>query len=225
MVAPRPKVNSQLSPSWDLVNPSVQLVRQNFEPIVFINLLPALVMLLGSVLLRHSQQRGIAIEAVGGLWLLVNAPVTYYLQLAASHGRRPATSECYSRGLPYFWRLLGFEIVFLILLAIGLFLLIVPGLIVLRRYYLTPFYIIDQRLGIFAAMRSSHADTQPLAGYIWGTIGVGIAIAILAAFVSSLTVIGAIASAFVGLIYLFGPALRYREVIAAAGSLGKMSLK
>lgn len=193
------------------------LVRSNFDQVLFINLLPALVVSLGGLVLAKDKGLGIVIEAIGLLWILISTPVSYYLQIRATKGQPPTALDCYRRGLPYFWRIIGFEIWYSVLLLVGLVLLIVPGLVVLNRYFLTPFYIVDQNLGLGPAMSASRADAEHAAGYIWGTVGVLVAFAILASIVSYIALIGVILSAFVALMYLFGPVLRYREVAQTDG--------
>jgi hypothetical protein len=205
-----------MTPSWQLVQPSLNLTRKNFESIIVIVLLPVLLTLLGSLLItKGSHNLGNFIEVIGVIWLVINAPVSYYLQLAAARGGQPGIRECYASGLPYFWRVIGFEIWFSVLMLIGLVLLIVPGLIVLRRYYLTPFYIIDRKLDIGAAMTAAHQETNLVAGFVWGTIGVVVAFAIVASILSVAGPVGVVAADFVALIYLFGPVLRYREIAKA----------
>lgn len=207
----------QMTGSWELVRPSYELIKLHIDQVIAINLIPSLVVALGSIVyVNQSKSLGSTIQFIGGVWLLINLPVAYYLQLAAAKGELPSTRECYQRGLPYFWRLLGFGVLFALLLIGGLILLIVPALIILRRYFLAPFYMIERNLGILSAMDISSKQSKPAAGYIWGTIGVMVTFMMLASILSYVAIFGAILSSVVPLIYLFGPVLRYKEVAASA---------
>jgi uncharacterized membrane protein len=93
-----------------------------------------------------------------------------------------------------------------------MFALVIPGLILLRGLYLSQYYIIDQDLAPVEALKKSFEQSKPHAGYIWGTIGVGAVFGILTVGIGQIAVVGTILSLAVGLIYLFGPALRYGEI-------------
>lgn len=207
----------ELTPSWSLVRPSVELVKENYETVLIVVLLPALLTDFGSLTLANSQLTGLTIIGIGVFWRLINLPVSYYLQTKAASGKSPTLAECYRRGLPFGLKIIAFEIFFFIITVIGLILLIVPGLIIFRRYYLTPFYIVKSGLPIDAAMHASAEDTRPVSGFVWGTVGVIVAFSFLALFVSLIRYLGPILAALVSLIYFFGPALRWREISRSAG--------
>lgn len=207
----------ELTPSWSLVRPSLDLVRQNSEAVIFIILLPALLLDFGSLIIASSRLTGLVIIIVGIIWRIFNISVSDYLQVKAASGKTVSVAECYRRGLRFWLRIVAFEILFGIMILIGLILVIVPGLIVLRRYYYTPFYIINKDMSIGAAMRASASDTLPVSGWVWGTFGVTFAFAILALLLTSIRYIGPLLAALVSLIYFFGTALRWREVSRAAG--------
>lgn len=201
-----------MTPSWELVQPSLALVRKNYEAILIIVLLPALLSEYGALVYSGKKPIAIIIIAVALVWRLLNVPVSYYLQLRAASGKVPTIAECYRRGLPFWLRIVGFEILFVIMLIIGFVLLIVPGLVVLRRYYLTPYYIINKDLPIGAAMKMSARETKPVSGWVWGMFGVMLVFIFLQATISSIKFIGPIIAVLISLIYLFGPALRWQEV-------------
>jgi hypothetical protein len=102
------------------------------------------------------------------------------------------------------------------LLVIGFLLLIVPGIVLLilfiKRYYLANYYLIDRNLGIKEALLQSHHETAPIAGSIWGIIGVQATFALVAGILGSISIIGAIPGVFIQLVCLYLPALRYREI-------------
>lgn len=113
-------------------------------------------------------------------------------------------------------RIIGFSLFFAVLLICGLILLIIPGLIVLRRYILSPFYIIDNNLTITQAMRKSAAQTKSASGYIWGTLAVIISISLTVALISELFYsvpgLSIIINTLLSPLYYFLLALRYNEL-------------
>lgn len=212
---------AKMTPSWNLLRPSVELVVKMPEQVIVLVLLPSLLTVLGSVLALHDTSAGLGVRALGGLWILVNVAATYYLQLAGARGQTPSLAECYRDSWHYYWRILGFTILFSVMLLVGLVLLIVPGLIVLRRYFLAFFYILDDDLSIRDAMKKCSSQTKPFAANVWGVLGVVVAVAFLSAAIASLifaTVpsVGAVVAAIFSLSYLFLPAMRYLEIKKAS---------
>lgn len=207
----------KLTPSWELVRPSLDRLRQNSEAVIIIVLLPALLVDFGSLMVVNNRLVGVLALLVAAVWRLLNLPVSYYLQTKVAGGKTPSVGECYNRGLPFWFKIVGFEIWFAILVAIGFILLIIPGLIMLRRYFFTPFYIISKNLPISQAMTASRRQTLPVSGWVWGMFGVVFAFAVLSAIVTEVPFIGPILAALVSLIYFFGPALRWQEVKRGGG--------
>ena len=211
---------SKLSPSWSLVPLSWELLRRNVTQAVIFGLLPALLFDLGALLSKSNYRLGGAVLVVSLVWLGVTTPAMYVFQLAAIRGKTVGTSATYLRGLHYFWRLVGYILLMSVLITVGLLALVVPGLIFIRRYILGPYFIVDKDASISEAMRLSAAHTKPVAGKIWGTLGVLTVCSLGASIASSVLFIGlpggsAIASSIVSLVFIFVMPLRYREVMAA----------
>jgi hypothetical protein len=106
------------------------------------------------------------------------------------------------------WRLIGLYIVTGLIIFVGFILLIIPGLIMLRRYFLAPYVMMDKNCGIREAMDRSAAISKPHSGYIWGIIGV----TILISMVGIIPLIGSIVAFTMGMFYSVAPALRYQEL-------------
>jgi hypothetical protein len=106
------------------------------------------------------------------------------------------------------WRLVGLYLLVALYVVIGLILLIIPGLIMIRRYYLAPYAMIDRNCGIKEAMERSAAMSKPYSGSIWGIIGVMILISL----VGIVPLIGWLASLILGMLYVVAPALRYQQL-------------
>jgi uncharacterized membrane protein len=106
------------------------------------------------------------------------------------------------------WRLLGLYVVMGLIILVGLILFIIPGLILIRRYFLAPYVMIDKKVSIREALDHSAALSKLNAGSIWGIIGV----MILIGMVNIIPIIGGLASFVLGSLYSVAPALRYQEL-------------
>lgn len=106
------------------------------------------------------------------------------------------------------WRLFGLYIVIGLVVFIGLILFIVPGLIMARRYFLAPYVMIEQKLGIRESLDKSAALSRLNTGSIWGIFGVMLLIGL----VNIIPVIGGLASFALGSLYSVAPALRYEQL-------------
>jgi uncharacterized membrane protein len=140
----------------------------------------------------------------------------YYLQVSAAKNKIVGTADLYRKSWRYLGRLLGFTILFAAMLIIGFILLIVPGFIVLRRYILTSYYIVDKDLPIGQAMKLSAAQTKPVHGYLWGTLGVYLVLSLAASLFSLIFVFIPGATVIVTTLlvpfYYFLLVLRYTEI-------------
>jgi hypothetical protein len=106
------------------------------------------------------------------------------------------------------WRLLGLYIVMGLIIFVGLILLIVPGLIMIRRYFLAPYVMIDKKVGIREALDESAALSKLNPGSIWGIIGVMFLIGLA----NIVPIIGGLAAFAFGSLYSVAPALRYLQL-------------
>jgi len=106
------------------------------------------------------------------------------------------------------WRLVGLYIVMGLVIGVGFLLLIVPGLIMLRRYFLAPYVMLDKNTGIREAMDKSAELTKLNTGAIWGVLGV----MLLFGLVNIIPIIGGLASFVLGGLYSLAPAMRYHQL-------------
>lgn len=214
-----------MTPSWELVSKSFKLVQQNIEQIIFLFLLPALTYTLGFILLdttkglHHLTTRqtiGLIIVIIGCVWSLINLAPSLYFRVRTLTQKQPvSTKQAYKEGLPLFFRILATQIAVGILVLVGFVLLIVPGVIALRRYYLASYYLVDKNLSISEALKMSSEQTKPYRGYVWGTLGVQLVFAIGGSVLAPIPVVGIVLGSLVGYICLFLDSLRYRELVKA----------
>ncbi|MGI0134250.1 MAG: YciC family protein [Candidatus Micrarchaeaceae archaeon] len=158
--------------SWSHLQTSVQLVRDNLEPIIVLSLLPALLTQLGSVLVAKHNDSGYMLTLTGGIWTLINMPAIVVLQLHVARKKTITVNDAYTQGFRDFWQVLGVLLLTSFIIMLGFICLIVPGFMLLRRYALAPYYVVDKNMDVSQAMQRSWQDSNRAAGYIWGTIGV-----------------------------------------------------
>jgi hypothetical protein len=106
------------------------------------------------------------------------------------------------------WRMLGLYILVGLVVLVGFILLIIPGLIMIRRYLLAPYVMLDKKVGISEAMSQSAELSKLNSGAIWGIIGVMFLIGLL----NVIPIIGGLTSFIVGSLYSVAPALRYTQL-------------
>ncbi len=114
------------------------------------------------------------------------------------------------------WRMLGLYLVMALYIVVGLILLVVPGLIMIRRYFLAPYVMLDRKCSIKEAMELSAAMSKPSGSGdwaiysrgIWGIIGVMLLISLI----HKIPLIGTLVAFVVGMLYSVAPALRYQEL-------------
>jgi uncharacterized membrane protein len=106
------------------------------------------------------------------------------------------------------WQMFGLYLLIGLYVFVGLILFIVPGLIMLRRYFLAPYVLLDTRCSIKEAMERSAAMTKPYSKYIWGVIGVMFLIGLA----NVIPGIGWLIAFIFGMFYSVAPALRYQEL-------------
>lgn len=129
-------------------------------------------------------------------------------QLEVAQGRTPTFGKLWATVKEMGWRMLGLYLLIGLYVVVGLILFIVPGLIMLRRYFLAPYVMLDQKTGIKESMEKSAAMSKPYSGYVWGVIGVMFLIGLL----NVIPYLGWIAAFIIGMLYSVAPALRYQEL-------------
>lgn len=198
----------KLTPAVDLLLPSIEAIRQNLLNYFVLSVLPLLLMTYGS---RNAETIGSMVTpfSVAGVLLsfLFISPL-YYVMNKASKGEQVQLTEAFTKGYKFFWRLLGLSIVFGFLLIFGLILFIIPGIIVLRRYYLSFYYLVDQDLDIKTAMKKSANSSKQNYMAVYSIIGVSL----LFGFFGIIPGIGTVIGTIMQFLYSVAPALRYQEM-------------
>lgn len=130
------------------------------------------------------------------------------LTLRNAKGKSGTFDELWSDTKKFTFPIIGMAIVVGLMFLVGLLLLIIPAFIVLRRYFLAAYVMLDQDLGIGQSMKKSAAISKPFSGSIWGLLGVSLLINLP----SALGVIGSLVTLALTFAYAVAPALRYVEL-------------
>jgi len=150
---------------------------------------------------------------VGLLALMVVAVILRIMlhtaQLRASEGHKPKFGQLWQTVKSRGWDMFKLYLLVSIMTIIGFLLLIIPGIIMLRRYFVAPYVMLDnENQGVWEAMQRSAAMTKPYSGKIYAIFGV----MILFALVGIVPLIGWIGATALAFFYNLAPALRYQEL-------------
>lgn len=231
---------TKLPSAFRLFAPSWQALKVNLWTFIFLFLTPFLVAIVGAGLIfgisgaydSSSASQAMNVLLIVGGMVLVLACVYFYIvlqvgllaaELKGAQKAKLTFGDALKYGTRYWFRMLVLGLAVALLVIVGLVLLIVPGLFMLKRYYLAPYYLLDQNLTALEAMRRSAADSRRYGGAIWGLLGVTLLIGIAGAILDIVPVLGWIASAILTVAYLCAPAVRYLQIkhdLAAHHHLG-----
>lgn len=134
------------------------------------------------------------------------------LQVKSTAGRKPDLSELIEDGKKYFFRLFGVSLLSGLIIAAGLVLLIIPGIIAIGRLVMAPYHLVDKDLGIMEAIKLSNDKAMGRMSLIYGAIGVSILVAIFAGIVGIIPVLGPLAGAAITIAYSLVLPLRYQQL-------------
>jgi hypothetical protein len=221
-----PAAKPALSPAISLFVPGTRIIRDNFWTFLVLQILP---FLYTSAIFAFSIGITTGRDAAGNetfsvsplFWAMIipgviytilsYAPLTYtYLKTAA--GNEVGLREAVTKGLPFLLRLIGLNILIALMVIGGFILFIIPGFIVLRRYYLAPYYLIDRKVTISQALSQSARESKQFSWSIYAIFGIYFLVSSLTWFIP---VLGNYISTVLELLYGPAPSLRYQEIKAA----------
>lgn len=180
-----PKQPIHQTASLQLIPISIRIWLQNWWVITLLLVLPGLMITVGLAVSGAIDPKHISPQTIYGLllivagfaWTFLNMPAAYYLQASVAHGEQPNLASCYRKGYRQFWRLVGLLALTSTLAIGGLLLFVVPGLITIRRYILSPFYLFESSFDgsakpvtIREAMTRSAADSKANSKNIWSVV-------------------------------------------------------
>lgn len=221
--------------AFTLFSKSYALVKENLTIFIFVYSVPALFALWGflNYFSEDSNLRNNGSDTYSGLFssitgLHLSTPSTagftltlilgflavlfgllqVILTLRVSQGHKPSFESIWSEFKKKGWRLIGLEIMMGVGIFVGFLLLVVPGVILLWRWFLAPYILLDRNVPISEALVQSWEMTK---GYAWPIYAV-ILVSILWALTGAVPVVGGIISFLLAVAYSVAPALRYQEL-------------
>lgn len=226
--------NTNLTGAFDLFPKSANIVLRNIKIFGLLFLLPFLSSLASVVDYNEkfdstrwsefgsfSGVSGLPTYAIAGLvglgiiFFILFIVVAFILQaittaaeLEGAKGKTLKLGHIFELAKKCWARLFEFYLLYFLMIFGGLILLIVPGLIVLRRYALAPYIIVDKDVSVSEAMKESATMTKPYSSYIWSIFGVGVLIGLIGV----VPIFGALISFVLGTLYTVAFALRYQEL-------------
>lgn len=230
------KAADQPTPSWNFFPTSARLVWNQSYSVFWLLLIPSILAIIGQTrldsllvssfpdptkvnlseliqLISSQGQTALAILGIAAIWSLLVYPATMVFATRAVRGEKDQPLGYLLASRKYFWRLYGLAILVNVVIFFGLLALIVPGLIFIRRYILSPYYLVERDLGILESMKLSSKLSKNHKKETWGTIGVVIAMAFASSLVTgSIPLLGLLLGPVVGVLYFFGFSLRQKEI-------------
>jgi len=130
---------------------------------------------------------------------------TLYLQLA--QGKKATLRGVWEQTSPRITDVFLAGLLAGLIIIGGFILLFIPGLFMIRRYYLISYFVIDKNMGPREALRACGAQSKKASGYIWSLLGVMLLFNLIA-FVP----FGGLISPVILFLYSIAPAIRYLEI-------------
>lgn len=231
----RPRKTSayNLTGAFDLLPKSYELVKKNLGAFALLWIFPLIAGLSNGVWTLGDERRlasdsQVAANAIGngfppayvwggfGLLFLLALAIgvivqimTHQAELEASDDKTVKIGRLWDVVKQKGWRMFGLYLLVGIITVIGFILLIIPGIIMLRRYFLAPYVLLDNdNIGIWDAMEKSAHMTKKHSGSVYRIIGV----MILFSLFGIVPLIGWIAAFILQFFYSVAPAIRYHEL-------------
>lgn len=143
----------------------------------------------------------------GSLLSLIFFPALMYTELHSAAGKHVSLRDAL-KGYKYLWRLIGVAILTGLIVILGFLALIIPGFVMIRRYVLAPYFLIDKNMSVTEAMSAAARATKPVSWSIYAIILVLALFSIITGFGP----IGLVAGTILQVLYSVAFALRYQEI-------------
>lgn len=211
---------SDLPGAFDLLRPSISALKTNIWAVMLLVFIPISILTAVAVgsLAAGGEATAVSpasvnftIISIGLLTMatfIILMPAYMHIQLKSAKGIKTTVGDATSVGVRYLPRYIGLSILVGVMLIIGFLLLIIPSFIVLRRYFLAAYYLVDQDLSIREAMSRSAESSR---SYSWRIYDI-MAVNMLFSLIGILPVIGQLVGGILQLLYSFAPAVRYHQI-------------
>jgi hypothetical protein len=142
---------------------------------------------------------------------LVNIMLTgalLYGLLQSAKGNKVSIGQAYSAVVKKWINLIIVSIMMVVILGISIILFVIPFFFVWPRHFCTFLNVLDQDMGPVQALQASWEQTKGNSGKIYGILGVSLLIIL-----PSITIIGILATIYLGLMYYASSAILYLYLI------------
>lgn len=214
----------ELPSAFSLFKPSWEGLKVNIVEIIMIFLVPTIILfavgLIISLLIPSDvRAAGLIILFIVGVLIYVGlvGPALVYAQLKSGRLEKTVYGDAFERSKKLWARYIVLSVIVGLVIFVGFLLLIVPGVIFLRRYFLSPYVMIDQDLGIGESMRVSSRLSKGRSMAVFGIFGVDLLIALP----NLIPVIGGVITFALQMAYFCAPAIRYDQLRALKPVAGK----
>lgn len=138
----------------------------------------------------------------------------FVLQVKSSAGKKPGIGELFNEAVKnWLWlRYIGLVLLGGLILVVGFLLLIVPGIIAYGRLAMSPYLLYDKNLGVIDAIKQSNELGKSFTGKVWGAIGVTFLVAIGAAILGIIPLVGSLLGSALVIVYSLVLPLRYQQL-------------
>ncbi len=157
---------SKMHPIGTLFSSSWQLYKERFRILIKIALIPALLILLGSIIM----QAGSPTALIGLLFSIAGGILAVFASIAAiiALDQKTDFDESYRRSVPLFWPFIWISILTALATLGGFVMLIVPGIILAVALTFSKYLIILENRRGLDALTQSRAYVK---GYWWASLG------------------------------------------------------
>jgi hypothetical protein len=222
-----------MTPAFELFPKSYHLVRKNIWVFVTLCIFPLIIGLSNGVWVVDSQRHfhtdapviwgaigtstlpayawgGFGITLIFAMVLAIILQImTQAAQLDVSMGKSANLSRAWkvvkARGL----QMLGLYLLVGLITAVGFVLFIIPGIIMLRRYFVAPYVLLENKeMGVWDAMEKSAQLTKQDPWSVYSILGLMLLFSLFGVF----PIIGWIAAFLLHFFYSVAPAIRYQEL-------------
>ncbi|HYF97216.1 MAG TPA: hypothetical protein VD947_04250 [Patescibacteria group bacterium] len=228
------KSSHEVGSAFDLLGKSYEIVKKNWQVFAVVNILSILGAFATALDMNKKSQQNwttgsgwnvssgtdlatvlglgaIIVLALGIVGLFLYA-MSISLQVKSSVGKKPDLAELFEDGKKYFFPLVGTALLSGLIVLGGLILLIVPGIIAIGRLAMAPYHVVDKNLGVIDALKASNNQAIGKMGLIYAAIGVTIVIALIAALLDIIPIIGPLVGVGVTIAYSLVLVLRYQQL-------------
>lgn len=173
VAAPLPGVPDQWPGAFGAYKYSKQAVKLNLGTVISLLLLQ---IVFGGLIEWKLKSVGELIAYIlGGLFAAALA-LTY---IAGARGQRQPLGQALNKGLGFWLKMIGLNILVILSMIVSLLLLVIPFFFVFPRLVLANYFLVDKKMGVMEAYQASWAATKGNVSKVWGIIGATVLMGLL----------------------------------------------